>query len=158
MTAPQFVSEKLQQRISTKPRRFDCSRCFSPKFNPSVMTLLLKNLINHRFLSFGQFFTGLSFFFFFFFLYLGLLSQPFTNHRTAGEGGGHFFNFLLPLPLASQTLRHQLGNYCRELTSTHMQQPDSNREPLASEHKSLTTSLVVWFLELDIQLVLRLIF
>ena len=25
-----------------------------------------------------------------FFFYLGFLSQTFTNHRTAGEGGGHF--------------------------------------------------------------------
>ena len=41
-----------------------------------------------------------------FFSYLDFLSQPFTNHRTAGEGGGHFFNSSLPLPLASQTLRH----------------------------------------------------
>ena len=35
---------------------------------------------------------GLSFFF-----YLGFLSQPFMDHRTAGEGGGHFFNSSLPL-------------------------------------------------------------
>ena len=28
---------------------------------------------------------------FFFFFYQGFLSQPFTNRRTAGEGGGHFF-------------------------------------------------------------------
>ena len=41
-----------------------------------------------------------------FFFYLGFLSQSFTNHRTAGEGGGHFFNSSLPLPHASQTLRH----------------------------------------------------
>ena len=41
-----------------------------------------------------------------FFFYLGFLPQPFTNHRTAREGGGHFFNSSLPLPLASQTLRH----------------------------------------------------
>ena len=27
-----------------------------------------------------------------FFFYLGFLSQPFTNHRTAGEEGGYFFN------------------------------------------------------------------
>ena len=40
------------------------------------------------------------------FFYLGFLSQPFTNQGTAGEGGGHFFNASLPLPLASQTLRH----------------------------------------------------
>ena len=43
---------------------------------------------------------------FFFSFYLGFLSQPFTNHRTAGDEGGHFFNFSLPLPPASQTLRH----------------------------------------------------
>ena len=24
--------------------------------------------------------------------YLGFISQTFTNHRTAGEGGEHFFN------------------------------------------------------------------
>ena len=41
-----------------------------------------------------------------FFFYLGFFSQTFTNHRTAGEGGGHFFNSSLPLPPASQTLRH----------------------------------------------------
>ena len=31
----------------------------------------------------------------------GFLSRPFTNHRTAGEGDGHFFNSSLPLPPAS---------------------------------------------------------
>ena len=41
-----------------------------------------------------------------FFFYLGFLSRTFTNHRTAGEGGGHFFNSSLPLPPASQTIRH----------------------------------------------------
>ena len=39
-----------------------------------------------------------------FFFYLGFLSRPFTHHRTAGEGGGHFFNSSLQLPPASQTL------------------------------------------------------
>ena len=42
----------------------------------------------------------------FFFLYWGFLSQPFTNHRTAGEGGADFFNSPLPLPPASHTLTH----------------------------------------------------
>ena len=41
-----------------------------------------------------------------FFFYLGFLSRTFTNHRTAGEGGGHFSNSSLPLPPASQALRH----------------------------------------------------
>ena len=53
----------------------------------------------------------------FFFFYPGFLSKPFTNNRTAEEGGGHFFNSSLPLPPASQTLRHQPGDCSRELTS-----------------------------------------
>ena len=53
------------------------------------------------------------------FFYLGFLSQTFMNHRTAGEGGGYLFNSPLPFPLASQTLGHWLGDYCRELTSAH---------------------------------------
>ena len=43
---------------------------------------------------------------FFLLFFLGFLSRPFTNHRTAREGGGNFFNSLLPLPPALQTLRH----------------------------------------------------
>ena len=74
-------------------------------------------------------------------IYLGFLSQPFTNHRTAGEGEGISFNSSLPLPTASQTLRHQPGYYCRELTSAHKQQPNSNQEPLVSRSKALTTKL-----------------
>ena len=65
----------------------------------------------------------------FFFFYLSFLSQPFTNHRTAGKGGGHFFNSSLPLPPASQTFRYQSGNYCRELSSAHRKQPHLNRKP-----------------------------
>ena len=41
-----------------------------------------------------------------FFFYLGFLSRSFTIHRTVGEGGGYLFNSSLPLPPASQTLRH----------------------------------------------------
>ena len=41
-----------------------------------------------------------------FFFYLAFLSRTFTNHRTAGEGRGHFLNSSLPLPPASQTLGH----------------------------------------------------
>ena len=43
---------------------------------------------------------------FFFFFYLGFLSRAFTIHGTAGEGGGYLFNSSLPLPPASQALRH----------------------------------------------------
>ena len=38
---------------------------------------------------------------------------------TAGEGGSYLFLSFLPLPLASQTFRHQLDYCCRELTSAH---------------------------------------
>ena len=63
-----------------------------------------------------------------YFFYLCFVSRTFTNHRTTGEGGGHSINSSLPLPSASKTLRHYPGDYCRELTSAHSQQPDSNRE------------------------------
>ena len=84
------------------------------------------------------------FFFFrfcFFFFLSRLISRTFTIHRTSGEGGELFFNFSLPLQPASQTLRYQHGDYCRELTSACSQQRDSNRESLISERKSLTTKL-----------------
>ena len=65
-----------------------------------------------------------------------------------GKGEGIFFNSSLPLPPASQTLRHQAGDYCRELISAHSQQPDSNREPLVSKRKLLTAKpLALYTLE-----------
>ena len=41
-----------------------------------------------------------------FFFCLVFLSRIFTIHRTAGEGGGYLLISFLPLPPASQTLRH----------------------------------------------------
>ena len=87
---------------------------------------------------------GLDVMWYIFFSIWVFLTQTFTNHRTVWEGGGHFFNSLLPLPPASQTLRHQLGDYCRELTSAHSQQLDSNQEPLVSEHKSLPVYMCLY--------------
>ena len=52
----------------------------------------------------GKFF--LFYLFIYFFFYVGFLSRTFTNHSTAGKGGGYFINSSLPLPPASQTLRH----------------------------------------------------
>ena len=49
------------------------------------------------------------------FFYLGFLSRIFTIQRTAWEWGGYLFNSSLPLLPASQTLRHQPDNYCRQL-------------------------------------------
>ena len=58
-----------------------------------------------------------------------------------GGGGCYFLISFLPLPFASQILRHQPNNYCRELTTAHSQQTDSSLELLASDSKSLTTKL-----------------
>ena len=44
------------------------------------------------------------------------LSRTVAIHKTAGEGG-YFFKSSQPLLPASQTLRHQPSNYCREFTS-----------------------------------------
>ena len=54
-----------------------------------------------------------------FLFYSGFLSRTFTNHRTAGEGRGHFINSSLPFQPALQTLRHQPEDYCRDFTSAH---------------------------------------
>ena len=89
--------------------------------------------------------TVLASFFFFFFFYQYFLSRTFTIHRTAWDGGGYLFKCSLLYPPASQTLRHMFGDYCRELTSTHSWEPDSNRELLVSECKSLTTQLRALF-------------
>ena len=75
------------------------------------------------------------------FFCLGFLQRRFTIYWTAGEEGGNFFDSCLPLPLASQALRHQPSNYCSELTSVHSQQSDLNWEPSLSKRKSLTTEL-----------------
>ena len=58
---------------------------------------------------------------------LVFLSRTFSIHWTAEEGERYLFNSSLPLPLATETLRHQPGDYCRNLTSAHSQQPGSNR-------------------------------
>ena len=72
---------------------------------------------------------------------LGILSQTFTIHRTAGQWKIYLFNSSVPLSPASQTLRHQPGSYCREHTSAHSQQPYTNQKPLISELKLITTKL-----------------
>ena len=72
---------------------------------------------------------------------LGILSQTFTIHRTAGQWKIYLFNSSVPLSPASQTLRHQPGSYCREHTSAHSQPPYSNQKPLISELKLITTKL-----------------
>ena len=62
--------------------------CFLTSFLPSFLTYLF--LYNEMFLlstlSWKKCYISYIFF------YLGFLSWTLTNHRTAGEGGGHFFN------------------------------------------------------------------
>ena len=53
-----------------------------------------------------------------------------TIHRTSGEGGDYLLIFFQTLPSASQTLRHQLGYCCRELTSAHSWQPELHMKSL----------------------------
>ena len=53
------------------------------------------------------------------FFYLGFLSQPFANHRAAGEGGGDFFSSSPPHLLASRALRHWPGGCCGGLSSAY---------------------------------------
>ena len=65
-----------------------------------------------------------------FFFYLVFLSRIFTIHRTAGEGGGYLLISFLPVLPASQKLGYQLGYCCRELTSAHSWQLESNMESL----------------------------
>ena len=68
----------------------------------------------------------------------------FTNIQDSQDSRGRgslLFDSSLPLPPASQIVRHQLGSYCKELTSVSSQQTDSNRESLIFERKSLSAKL-----------------
>ena len=67
--------------------------------------------------------------------------SQFPGQQGKGEA---ISNSSLPLPPSSQTLRHQQADYCRELTSAHIQQPDLNWEPEVSKHEPLTTKLHVY--------------
>ena len=107
-------------------------------FMQSVMQPQLHNLLRHEAVAVCSRFSFLNYCVNFFFC-VGFLSRAFTNHRTAGEGGGFFINSSLPFLPALQTLKYQSGNYCRGLTSAHSQQQDLNRELLPSKSKSLTT-------------------
>lgn len=79
------------------------------------------------------------------FFYLGFLLPTFTIHKTTEEREDYLFDFSLRisllLPPDSQILRHQLDNYCRQLTSAHSQKLESNWESSVSKNKLLTTEL-----------------
>ena len=68
----------------------------------------------------------------FVFFYLAFVLRMFTIHKTVVEWGGYLLISFLPLPPASQTLRHYLGYCCRELTFAHNWQPGSNMGPLVN--------------------------
>ena len=75
--------------------------------------------------------------FFFIWVFFHEHSQ-YTEQQGKGEAVSNFS--LPPLP-ASQTLRHQMGDYGRELTSAHSQDSELNREPVASDRELLTTKV-----------------
>ena len=74
-----------------------------------------------------------------FFFYPGFFNEYSRFTGQQGEGEPISFISSVLLPPTSQTLRHQPGDYSRELTSSHSQQLDSNRELLVAERKSLST-------------------
>ena len=79
--------------------------CLTEKRLPSTdVCLKAKNLTISQYLNYLKNSIPISQMIFLF--CLGFLSQPLTNQRTVGKGGGHSFNSSLPLPAASQTLRH----------------------------------------------------
>ena len=73
------------------------------------------------------------------FFYLEFLSQTFMIHKKAGEGEGYFFKSSVPLPPLQRHLDTSQAITVKTLHITW--QPDSNREPLVSECKSLTIKL-----------------
>ena len=105
----------------------------------SAISIKLQNVTPALLFSwvFFQIFLGYLFFF-----YLGFSFTSIHDSQDSwGRGRGYLFNSSVPLQPALQTLRYQLGDHCRGLTSAHSCQPDSNREPFASGRKSLTTKL-----------------
>ena len=71
----------------------------------------------------------------FFFLHLGFLSRTFTIHRSAGKGEA-----ISLIPLYHFLPLHSHLDSGRAITAESSPQPDSNREPLVSKHKSLIYS------------------
>ena len=73
---------------------------------------------------------------------MGFLSRTFTNHRTAGEGGGGHISLTLHYhfyPL------HGHLDISRAIIAESSLQTGSNWDPLVSERKSLTTKLRVHY-------------
>ena len=76
----------------------------------------------------------------FFFFYLGFLSWSFTNHRTAGEGGGHFFTLhhhfhplhrQLNISRATTAGRPPLHIGSSRIRTGNLWFPSANRQPLS---------------------------
>ena len=80
---------------------------FDTKVSYSKVNKVRGHLLNkHAILEIGLLSASFCFVSLWYFFLSGFLSRTFTNHRTGGEGGEHFFNPSLALPPASQTLRH----------------------------------------------------
>ena len=120
----------VSKETSQKPSKVAAAKNVSPSVHVIDTTCFDECFLNVLFDNWSSFF------------YLGFFSRTFTIHRTARERGRYLSNFSLPLPLASRTLRHQLRDCCRELTSAHSQQPDSDQELLFSKGDSFSRHIV----------------
>ena len=67
-------------------------------------------------------------------------------HRVAGEEEEHLFNSSLPLPSASETLRHYTDIYCTELISESMWTLMENLWLQSTNHCGAEI-LVIWLVE-----------
>ena len=106
----------------------------SRRFSSTYLKSLFLHVVQHNLLFL------LFFFLCFFFFLSGFSLANIQDYRIAPEGGRYLLISFLPLPLASQTLRHQLSCCCRELTSVHSWQSESNMDPLL--HALSTLALV----------------
>ena len=80
----------------------------------------------------------------FFFFYVVFLSRTFTNHRTAGKGGGYFINSSLPIPPASQTLTAESSPLHIASGRTRTERKSLTTKPLANNFNTLTLKQIFW--------------
>ena len=73
------------------------------------------------------------------------LSGAFTIYKTSGEERGYFIYSFLPLTPTSQTISHQPGFFCREITIACNQWWSRNRALLlATKLRVLKNALKLW--------------
>ena len=123
---PKVIKIKIPPQYTIIKIHLCCRQMQITQLIKEIITCLRQVLPKNTSLSVDECQLQIPCFNFFFFL-SGFSFTNIHDSRDSREGGGYLFNSSLPLPPASQTLRHQPGDYCRELTSAHSWQPDSNR-------------------------------